>query len=222
MKRSFNNSNNYKAVLFDFDYTLADSSKGVCESVSYALSEMGYACPSFEKICRTIGLPLVEIFTVFTGNSEPNDAERFRKLFKEKADQVMKDGTVIFNEVEPLFEYFKLNGIKCGIVSTKNRSRIKDVLDRDCLNNSVDIIVGGEDVAAFKPDPEGLLMAIDNLNFKKADCLFVGDSLVDAKTAKNAGVDFIAVLTGTTESEEFGEYNPLHIIKRLDKLKDIT
>lgn len=221
MQNSVNISNNYKAVIFDFDYTLADSSKGVCECVSYSLKEMGYDCPGHEKICRTIGLPLNKVFAGLTDNSQPADAEMFRKLFKERADQVMVDGTIIFNEVRPLFEYLTLSGIKCGIVSTKYRYRIKDVLDRDGLGNYVDIIIGGEDVANFKPDPEGLIKAIACLNLRKEDCLFVGDSLVDAETAKNAGVDFAAVLTGTTEREEFGVYDPLNIIKRLDKLKGI-
>jgi len=59
-----------------------------------------------------------------------------------------------------------------------------------------DVIVGGEDVAAHKPDPEGLLKAISMVGCQKEEVLFVGDSTVDARTAKNAGVDFVAVLTG--------------------------
>ena len=221
MLNSDNCLNNYLAVIFDFDYTLADSSEGVYECVSYALKEMGYDCPGYEKICRTIGLPLSEIFAVLTNNSLTSDAEIFRKLFKERADQIMVDGTIIFNEVRPLFEYLAFKGIKCGIVSTKYRYRIKNVLDRDGLGNCVDIIVGGEDVANFKPDPEGLLKAIECLNLRKEDCLFIGDSLVDAETAKNAEVDFVAVLTGTTKGVEFEEYNPLFIISRLDEMKGI-
>jgi len=45
----------YKAVFFDFDYTLADSSKAVIECINYALQKMGYPESSPESICRTIG-----------------------------------------------------------------------------------------------------------------------------------------------------------------------
>ena len=210
-----------KAVIFDFDYTLADSSKGVYESVLYALNKMGYSCPEYEKVCKTIGLHLSQTFAVLTGNENDEDAVEFRSYFKERADQVMAEKTIVFNEVRPAFEYFALNGIKCAIVSTKFRYRIKDILDRDELTNFVDVIIGGEDVKKPKPDPEGLQEAISCLGLKKEDCLFIGDSLVDAKTAKNAQVGFIAVLTGTTERTEFEEYNPLYVIEKLDEMKRI-
>ncbi len=66
------------------------------------------------------------------------------------------------------------------------------------------MIVGGEDVTCEKPDPEGLLKAVETLGRDKQDVLYVGDSLVDAKTAQSAGVDFAAVLTGTTK--DFSDY----------------
>lgn len=218
---NFESNLKYKAVIFDFDYTLADSSKGVYESVLYALNKMGYSCPEYDKVCKTIGLHLSQTFAVLTDNENDDDAVEFRGYFKEIADQVMAEKTIVFNEVRPAFEYFALKRIKCAIVSTKFRYRIKDILDRDGFTNFVDVIIGGEDVVKPKPDPEGLQKAISCLGLRKEDCLFIGDSLVDAKTAKNAQVGFIAVLTGTTERTEFEEYDPLYIIEKLDEMKGI-
>ena len=75
------------------------------------------------------------------------------------------------------------------------------------------------DVKVEKPIPEGLLWAIDALKAAKEDVLYVGDSIVDAKTAQNADVDFAAVLTGTTEREAFLEYPHVEIADNVTKIK---
>ncbi len=212
------NLNKYKSAVFDFDYTLADSSKGICECVSYALSNMGHAIPSDEQICKTIGLSLPEVYYTFTKDDNPNASDTFRILFKQKADLVMTKSTVLFDDVPEAIEFLHNNNIKCGIVSTKYRYRILEVLKRDGLSEKFDIIVGGEDVCTPKPDPEGLLKAILGLGIKKEECLYIGDSIVDAKTAINAGVDFIGVLSGTTTREQFSNYPCIKIIEHLINL----
>ncbi|HHV29999.1 HAD family hydrolase [Acetivibrio mesophilus] len=213
--------NNYKAVFFDFDYTLADSSKGVIECINYALQKMGYPKSSPESICRTIGLTLTDAYRQLSKDTSDSNAILFRQHFKERADVVMCDSTIIYNTVESVLKRLKSMNVKVGIVSTKYRYRIEDILKRDGLLQYFDIIIGGEDVVAHKPDPEGLLEAISRLECQKKDTLYVGDSTVDAKTAENAGVDFAAVLTGTTEWNEFLKYSSRAVIKDLSGLLDI-
>lgn len=211
----------YKAVFFDFDYTLADSSKAVIECINYALQKMGYPESSPESICRTIGLTLAEAFKILSGDTSDSNADLFRQYFKERADLVMCDRTVMYSTVECVLKKLKKADVKTGIVSTKYRYRIEDILKRDKLLQYFDVIVGGEDVAAHKPDPEGLLKSISMVGCQKEEVLFVGDSTVDARTAKNAGVDFVAVLTGTTGANEFSEYNPGAVIEDLSGLLDM-
>ena len=98
------------------------------------------------------------------------------------------------------------DGRLLGIVTTKYHYRIEQILAKNNARNVIDVIVGGDDVKKEKPDPEGLLAAIDKLNVSKDQVLYVGDSIVDVKTAQSAGVDFVAVLTGTTKREEFLNY----------------
>lgn len=72
-----------------------------------------------------------------------------------------------------------------------------------CITSSIitaNIIL---DVKIEKPNPEGLLFAIQHLKVKHMEILYVGDSLVDVKTAENAKVKFAGVLTGTTTRDDF-------------------
>ena len=201
----------YKAYIFDFDYTLGDSSDGIVQSVLYALSQLDEEPKPAEEIRKTIGLSLKETYFTLTGNKNEEKAELFAKYFKEKADEVMVDSTQIYEPVKQVFAALREKGCKIGIVTTKYHYRIDAILAKFDMTEMVDIIVGGEDVKIPKPDPEGLLFAIEQLQLGKTDILYVGDSIVDAKTAEGVGVDFAGVLTGTTTAEDFAKYRNICI-----------
>ena len=56
---------------------------------------------------------------------------------------------------------------------------------------------------------------IEEWNLEKSQVLYVGDSVVDAKTAQNAGVDFAAVTTGTTGFDVFEDFDCKMIMEDL-------
>ena len=152
---------------------------------------------------------------MLTGRTDEQEAARFTALFKEKADEIMVDCTQLYPGVPEVLQKLKRDGYRVGIVTTKYRYRIEDILKRFNGTEWIDLIVGGDNVKVEKPDPEGLLWAIDKLGVEKDEILYVGDSLVDAKTAANAGVRFAAVLTGTTTREAFAGYDPVMIAENV-------
>ena len=79
--------------------------------------------------------------------------------------------------------------------------------------------MGGRDVKRNKPDPEGLHLAMTKLGLKPEQVLFCGDTVIDAQAAKSAGVDFCAVLNGTTPGEAFDGYPHVHIAQDLWDVK---
>ena len=80
------------------------------------------------------------------------------------------------------------------------------------------VIVGGDNVAEHKPDPEGLLNAAKSLGAEPAEVIYVGDSTTDAKAAARAGMQFVAVLSGVTEAHEFEEFEPLKILPHVGEI----
>ena len=93
-------------------------------------------------------------------------------------------------------------------------SFLDDYLPEDFL----DIVVGGEDVKAAKPSPEGVFFALEHLGSTPQETLYIGDSTVDAETARNAGVDFAGVLNGMTTADELRVYPHRMIMENLGKL----
>lgn len=200
-----------KAVIFDFDYTLGDSTNGIALSINYALERLGYEAQKLDAIRKTIGLSLKETFFALTSSREESETEQFARLFKQKADAVMVENTELYAGVKEVLQDLQTKGYKTAIVTTKFHYRIEQILEKFDALELIDFIVGAEDVKIEKPDPEGLIWTMEQLGLQKDEVLYVGDSLVDATTAENAKVDFAAVLTGTTTRREFEKHTNVFI-----------
>ncbi|NPV08459.1 MAG: HAD family hydrolase [Anaerolineae bacterium] len=211
----------YRAVVFDFDYTLVDSSEGILDCISYALDQLGLPAVSAERACRTIGLSLPEIFVELAGTEQAARSDEFGRLFVDRADRVMNEMTRLYPEARAAIEELLECGLRLGIVSTKYRYRIERFLESEGLRTAFAVVVGREDVPVPKPDPYGLVDAIARLGVVRQQALYVGDSVVDAETASRAGVDFVAVLSGATEAGEFGPYAPVAVLPSLAELPEL-
>ena len=207
-----------QAIIFDFDLTLADSTKGIIECVNFALERLNLPQADDERIKRTIGMSLEDTFLRLTGQANGQNVSLFASNFVKRADQVMVDLTSVFDSVPATTERLIEMGFELGIVSTKFRYRIEEILEREGLSNRFGVIIGGEDVAEHKPHPGALTTAISRMQMDASDVLYVGDSKVDALTAARAKVPFIAVLSGATSKVEFNEVPKIAVINDISAL----
>ena len=146
---------NYTTYLFDFDYTLADSSRGIVTCFRNVLNRHGYTQPTDDDIKRTIGKTLEDSFSILSGVTDPLQLAEFKKEYVKEADTHMTVNTVLFLETKSVLIALKDSGARIGIISTKFRYRIKELLDQHFPEDFLDIIIGGEDVKTPKPRPKG-------------------------------------------------------------------
>ena len=210
----------YTTYLFDFDYTLADSSRGIVMCFRHVLERNGYTDVTDEAIRRTIGKTLEESFSILTGVTDADRLADFKQQYRKEADVHMTPNTRLFPETLDVLRKLKERGARVGIISTKYRFRIHETMDQHLPADFLDIVVGGEDVSRAKPDPEGLLHAITTLDVEKKDVLYIGDSTVDAETARAAGVDFAGITHGVTTADELARYPHRRIMALLTELLD--
>ncbi len=208
----------YGIYLFDFDYTLVDSSAGIVMCFQKVLTRNGFTGISDEAIKRTIGKTLEDSFSVLTGVSDINILLAYKSEYRQEADIHMTPNTKLFPETKNVLTGLKARGGKIGIVSTKYRTTIMELVDREFPQGFFDIVVGCEDVATPKPSPEGLLYALEQLNGRKENTLYIGDSTIDAQVAQTATTDFAGILHGTTTREELEVYPNVVIADKLNIL----
>lgn len=209
---------NYDAYIFDFDYTLADASKGIVMCFHHVLRRHGYHDITDVNIKDTIGQTLEDSFAILTGVTDTETIVSYRDQYEKKADDCMTVNTGLFPETSNVLYKLKSRGAKLGIVSNKYRYRIMELIDKEFPRDFFDVVIGGEDVTAHKPAPDGLLLAIGHMKSDLNKCLYIGDSTVDAMTAQAAKVDFYGVLQGTTSRSELIEYPHLGIANNLTNL----
>jgi phosphoglycolate phosphatase len=208
----------FGAILFDFDYTLPDSSAGIVECVNASLRELGLPLASPAVIRRTIGMSLQRTFITVAGEQHATKFEAFSACFKRRADQVMSALTSLYPQVGPVVRELKRRASRVGIVSTKFRYRIEYTLQREGIGDLFDVVIGGENVSEHKPSPQGIEQAIKVLRLTPSESLYVGDTTIDAQTAARAQVAFLAVLSGVTPRHEFSEHPTVGIVDHLGQL----
>ena len=208
----------YRLYLFDFDYTLVNSEQGILGCFHRTIDAWHLPSVTDDTIRKTIGLPMEQAVEIITGIHDAADIDRFIDDYRKDADIHMTPGTHFFPDTLPTLRALRKADAKIGIISTKTRSRIEEKFVADGCTDVIDLVIGCEDVHAMKPSPEGIEQAIARLGMEKDDVLYTGDSLVDAGAAKNAGVAFAAVTTGTTPASAFEEVPHVKIMKSLREL----
>lgn len=216
----------YQGVFFDFDYTLGDSTIPIFVGFCRGFAAMGLPEPTVEQVRPTVGKTLYDAYTMLTGDADPEHRAEFFHQFQLAVGEiavgpdahVMEEKSVLLPGAVELLRDLHESGVKVALVSTKGAGTIRQIFDRNGVTHLCDLIVGGHDVKRHKPDPEGLLFAMEQLGVKPEEVLFCGDTVIDAAAARNAGVEFAAVLNGTTPAEAFADYDHVHIAPDLVEL----
>lgn len=201
----------FKAVCFDFDYTLGDSTDSIVAGFTHGLTGLGWPVPERETVRGTIGYLLEDAYTMLTGDADPVRRAQFRLLFSEAAVERQRKETTLFPGASELLRGLKARGVKTAVVSTKRADTIQIVMENHGLGDILELVIGSADVKRHKPDPEGLLSAMDRLEVSPEETLFCGDTVLDAGAAQNAGTRFTAVLNGTTPESAFAPFPCDHI-----------
>lgn len=123
---------------------------------------------------------------------------RKAQAYEQKLESVEK--LPIYPGLDDLIFKIRAAGLKIAVVSGALRSEVELVLNRAKLAQYFSAIVGGEDIPASKPEPDGYLLAVErlnqqypSLNLNPSECLAIEDTLVGIQAAKRAGVKVVGV-----------------------------
>jgi len=182
------------AILFDFDGTLANTLPLIFFAFKKIFMDYKKQDVTLDDISRMFGPTEVGIIKLQFKENVSTIVEKFYKIYEEKhPDFLHKE-----EEFIDLLNYLKQKSIKLGIVTGKGSETLKISLRLLKMDEYFDVLISGDDTTNPKPDPEGIIKALNILNISPERILFVGDSDADIGAGKNAkvlytiGVDWLS------------------------------
>lgn len=182
-----------RALVFDLDGTLIDSAPDIHAAANRLMSAL--ALPAFDLTTITSyignGIPkLVERCLAAAGATDTVPLEEAIARFKGFYAEEPALRTRPYPGVVEALASFAEAGCRLGVVTNKAEDLSRAALADLGLAPHFEVVIGGDTLATRKPDPEGLLQAIDRLGATRDSAIYVGDSEVDGDTAVAAGLRF--------------------------------
>lgn len=205
--------------LFDLDGTLIDSPKIIIEGFIDALEKHvpNYVLTEKDKT-NILGQTLEKAFEKY--KTDEGHYNLLAKTFRETTKIKILNELKAYDYAYEILTYLKSKGFKIGIVTSKVGYAVDESLMSSKLEGLFDVIISFEDTENHKPNPEPILKAINMLNSKISETIYIGDHENDIKAGKNAGVK-TALVGFSYRFDEGKKENPNYIFNDLKEIKDI-
>jgi 2-phosphoglycolate phosphatase len=208
----------YRAVLFDFDGTLADSYPAITASVNHVRARHGQPPLSEPEVRRHVGHGAGYLLehTVPAGSLEANTA-----AYRAHHPSVLRSGTRLMPGAAQALNTLHERGLLLGVCSNKPVDFTRELVAYLGIAPCLNVVLGPEDVARPKPAPDMLRAALTRLKIAAEEALYVGDMGVDIQTARAAGVSVWVVPTGSDDIETLRQAHPDRLLHNLGELPDL-
>ncbi len=207
-----------RAVLFDFDGTLADSYAGITATVNHVRAAHGLPPMAVDEVRRYVGHGPAHLLKHTVPGADPvQDTARYRAHHP----TVMREGTRLLPGAAEALRALKERGLRLALCSNKPRVFTADLLDYLGLGSTFDAVLGPEDVPRPKPAPDMLRAALGKLHVAAAEAVYIGDMAIDVQTARGAGVRVWVVATGSDEPATLEAAGPDRLLGSLAEVPEL-
>ena len=208
-----------KAIVFDVDGVLIDSNKIIVEAYQKTAEKLGLRIPSSHEVVGLMGRPLSKITKILWPKSNVG-------LYMKEYKRLFMDENLAIPAVEGAVDAvreIKESGFKVGVLSGKTLFFIKKHLREAGFNiDWFEAVVSFETTKKHKPDPEPLLFVINQLDVKPEETIYVGDAISDYECARDAKVEYFAVLTGSLRRKDLEKLGVKNTINSVVELRDLA
>lgn len=182
-----NRFSDVRVLIFDLDGTLIDSKLDLAHSINATLEHMGRASLPHDMIYSFVGngAPVLVRRALGEGVTD-QEADEGLVYFLNYYRSHMLDNTVAYPGVREGLELLKNNPV--AILTNKPVNFSRAILDGLSLSRYFRFVYGGNSFERKKPDPMGVEVLLRDLAASPQEAMLVGDSEVDVRTARNAGI----------------------------------
>ena len=198
-----------RAVLVDLDGTLIDTAPDIAAAANATLASLGLAALEIAQVRSFIGEGIavlvrrslaVRMSATEAGQALPAALEEFERHYAATNGRY----SLVYAGVAEGLRAMRERGLKTACVTNKALRFAEPLLAHHALLECFDTLVAGDSTPAKKPDPAPVLEACRRLAISPADSVLIGDSAHDARAARAAGVQFVAVSYGYGSADELG------------------
>lgn len=198
MKNNPNRFSKVRALIFDLDGTLIDSKLDLALAINAMLDHMGRAQHVHETIFGFVGNGAEMLVRKSLGpGATEEDVKRGHGYFLSYYRTHMLDNTVLYPGVIDALERFQqLGQYSMAVLTNKPVHFSRAIIDGLNLSRYFVSVYGGNSFEKKKPDPTGINAMLHEMQASHDQAMIVGDSQVDMKTARNAGIFACGVTYG--------------------------
>lgn len=186
-----------RAVLFDLDGTLADTLYALGSTVNDVLHEAGLPTHPMDAYRQFVGNGARVLVERAAGRA---DEALFARFLAEYDRRCLLD-TPPYDGVLETLDFFRAKGIQLAVVTNKPHEQAVRLVTH-LFGDRFEAVYGSQSTYERKPHPASVHLAAATLGVPVSDCVFVGDSDVDVKTAHAAGIPCIGCCYGFRGEEE--------------------
>ncbi len=214
-----------KGIIFDLDGTLLDTIEDINNALNLILSNNGFSKRSIPETKLSLGSGSRHLVRT----SLPSDVSEdvFLKVHSEYQEHYQQNNDILTRPYDGILEALKdlkEHGYKLAVVSNKDDHDVK-LLNQNKFLGLIEIAVGARRGKPVKPDPYLVNVALDKMKLSKNEVIYVGDSDVDIKTARNSQIQMITVTWGFRDLTTLQSHGATHIINYpseiIKKVKEI-
>ena len=190
-----------KAVLFDLDGTLTNTSLDICDNVNLTMRKFGYPEITVEEAKAFVGDGAVKLIERAIKGKPCDNLKEVVEFYNNSYNYCGSPKTFVYDGMLDLLKRLKGEGYLLAIISNKPQAGTTEVCSTFFSEVEFDYVFGQREGIKVKPDRACVDITLNALGVSASDAIFVGDSDTDAKTAINAEIDLISVLWGYRKRE---------------------
>lgn len=211
----------YDTVIFDLDGTLLNTLEDLMDSVNFALALYGFPSRKLDEIRHFVGNGVARLMELSIPDGINNPKyEKCLSDFRSHYSKNMQNKTNAYKGIMELLEKLSKENYKIAIVSNKFDKAVKE-LNRVYFGKYIKVAIGESENISKKPAPDTVFKALKELGSSANKAVYVGDSEVDVKTAKNSGLICIGVTWGFRDRKLLEQKGADYIIDKPQELLKI-
>lgn len=207
----------YDTYLFDADGTLLNTAELVFQTFLYACRKYGGFDIERSRVTADMGQPLVEQIQRYLGFRNPQDLAAILADYRDYQLGIYQAQLTVFPGVCETLQALREAGKKLAVV-TSRRMETTDIYLKACdLHDFFDLIITPEATDLHKPNPEPALKALELMQSKPSEALFIGDAHFDIACGQGAGTD-TALVAWSLNDPDTMQPRPTYILEKMEDL----